>query len=220
MALAKSRPMRDQLVDAAIDLFSTKGYAATSVADIQTACGLTAGSGALYKHFSSKEELLREVLRRHAAGIAHDRQEAVANPPEGLNAGLRYLAETVWRSLERDRNVIRITLRDLDPFPDLVDELWDSTLRNVYQQSALLIQHENEHGRIDVADPEATAAVLVASLTYFPILEGLIGRTPGDVDRDRFLDAWVDSAQRTLTPTEAGADDALRGGRVVGAPET
>src|SRR2546427_673682 len=71
MALAKSRPMRDQLVDAAIDLFSTKGYAATSVADIQTACGLTAGSGALYKHFSSKEELLREVLRRHAAGIAH-----------------------------------------------------------------------------------------------------------------------------------------------------
>ena len=220
MALAKSRPMRDELVDAAIDLFSTKGYAATSVADIQTACGLTAGSGALYKHFSSKEELLREVLRRHAAGIAHDRQEAVANPPEGLNAGLRYLAETVWRSMERDRDVIRITLRDLDPFPDLLDELWDSTLRNVYQQAALLLRHEKEHGRIDVADPEATAAVLVASLTYFPILEGLIGRTPGDVDRDRFLDAWVDSAQRTITPTEAGADDALRGGRVVGAPET
>jgi AcrR family transcriptional regulator len=198
MAPAKSRPMRDQLVNAAIDLFSTKGYDATSVADIQTACGLTAGSGALYKHFPSKEELLREVLRRHVTGIAHDREEAVANPPEGLNAGLRYLAETVWRSMERDRNVVRITLRDLDPFPDLVDELWDSTLRNVYQQAALVIRHEKEQGRIDVADPEATAAVLVASLTYFPILEGLIGRTPGDVDRGRFLNAWVDSAHRTL----------------------
>lgn len=220
MALAKSPPMRDQLVQAAIDLFATKGYAATSVADIQTACGLTAGSGALYKHFSSKEELLREVLRRHVAGIAHDSQEAVANPPEGLKAGLRYLAETVWRAMERDRNVIRITLRDLDPFPDLVDDLWESTLRNVYQQSARLLQHENERGRINVADPEATAAVLVASLTYLPILEGLIGRTPGDVDRDQFLDAWVDSAHRTLAATEAGADDALRAGPVVGAPET
>src|SRR5260370_600893 len=205
MAIAKSRPMRDRLVHAAIDLFATNGYAATSVADIQTACGLTPGSGALYKHFSSKEELLREVLRRHVAGIAHDRQEGVANPPEGLNAGLRYLAEMVWRSMERDRNVIRITLRDLDPFPDLVDELWDSTLRNVYQQSALLIQHENVHGRIDVADPEATAAVLVASITYLPILDGLIGRTPGDVDRDRFLDAWIESAHRTLARTEQGA---------------
>ena len=220
MASAKAAPMRDQLVLAAIDLFSTKGYAATSVADIQTACGLTAGSGALYKHFSSKEELLREVLRRHVAGIAHDRQEAAANPPEGLNAGLRYLAEMVWRSMERDSKVIRITLRNLDPFPDLVDELWESTLRNVYQQSALLIRHENDRGRIHVADPEATAAVLIASLTYLPILEGLIGRTPGDVDRDRFLDAWVDSAHRTLAATGTSADDALRAVPVVGAPET
>jgi hypothetical protein len=111
----------------------------------------------------------------------------------------------VWRAMERDRKVIRITLRDLDPFPDLVDELWDSTLDNVYQQSALLLRHENEHGRIDVADPEATAAVLVASITYLPILDGLIGRTPGDVDRDRFLDAWVESAHRTLARTEQGA---------------
>jgi AcrR family transcriptional regulator len=175
------------------------------VADIQTACGLTAGSGALYKHFSSKEELLREVLRRHVAGIAKDRREAVANPPDGLSAALRFGAEMVWRSMERDRMVIRITMRDLDPFPDLVDELWDSTLRNVYQQFALLLRHENELGRIDIADPEATAAVLVASLTYLPILDGLIGRTPGDVDRDRFLDAWVESAHRTLARTEQGA---------------
>ena len=56
-----------------------------------------------------------------------------------------------------------------------------------------------------VADPQATAAVLVASLTYFPILRGLIGRTPGDVDPRRYLDAWVDHAVATLAaPTTTG----------------
>jgi hypothetical protein len=53
-------------------------------------------------------------------------------------------------------------------------------------------------GTIEVADPEATAAVLLASLTYLPILHGLIGRTPGDLDPDRYLDAWIDHAMRTV----------------------
>lgn len=168
------------------------------MADLQSACGLTPGSGALYKHFPSKEALLREVLRRHVAGIAADRAKVDTDPPGSLDAILRYGAEAVWRSMERDRKVIRITVRDLDPFPDLIDELWEGVLANVYRQFSQLLRHEDESGRIDVADPEATAAVLVASLTYLPILDGLIGHNPGDVDRDRFLDAWVESAQRTL----------------------
>jgi AcrR family transcriptional regulator len=39
--------MRERLVQEATRLFAQRGYAATSVADIQLACGLTGGSGAL-----------------------------------------------------------------------------------------------------------------------------------------------------------------------------
>lgn len=49
---------RDALVTAAMVLFAERGYDGTSVADIQTAVGLTGGSGALYKHFASKEAVL------------------------------------------------------------------------------------------------------------------------------------------------------------------
>jgi AcrR family transcriptional regulator len=45
--------------------FARQGYSATSVADIQQACGLSPGSGALYKHFPSKKALLQEATRRH-----------------------------------------------------------------------------------------------------------------------------------------------------------
>jgi AcrR family transcriptional regulator len=56
---------RERLVVEAMRLFSEQGYSQTSVAQIEQAAGLAAGSGALYHHFKSKEELV-------AAGI--DRQ--------------------------------------------------------------------------------------------------------------------------------------------------
>ena len=52
-------------------LFSQQGYRATSVNQIEAAAGLVPGSGALYNHFKSKEELLaagidRQLDRRRA----------------------------------------------------------------------------------------------------------------------------------------------------------
>ena len=190
---------------AAVELFSTRGYEATSIADIQAACGLTPGSGALYKHCSSKQALLEEVLHRHVRGIASDSDTVSAAMLDGLDTSaknlavvLRLGAELVWQSMERDRAVIRITLRDLEPYPELPDEFWNDVIGNVYRQASRLIEHVLASGQINVADPEATAGVLLASLTYFPILRGLIGRTPGDLGADRYLDAWVHHALRTL----------------------
>ena len=47
--------------DILIPVFKEKGYGATSISDIATACGLLKGS--LYHHFSSKDELMSEVLQ-------------------------------------------------------------------------------------------------------------------------------------------------------------
>ena len=59
MADADGRTTRERLTDAAIDLFSTKGYDATSVDEIARAAG-TKGPN-LYKHFRSKQALLEAV---------------------------------------------------------------------------------------------------------------------------------------------------------------
>lgn len=62
---------RERLVTEAMRLFSAKGFEATSVSQIEAAAGLAAGSGALYRHFKSKDALLdagidRQLDRRHA----------------------------------------------------------------------------------------------------------------------------------------------------------
>jgi AcrR family transcriptional regulator len=55
---------RERLVIEAMRLFSAQGYSQTSVAQIEQAAGLAAGSGALYHHFKSKEELVEAGIDR------------------------------------------------------------------------------------------------------------------------------------------------------------
>src|ERR1700761_1626328 len=57
-------PTRERIVDEAMRLFSQNGYAATSVARIESAAGLTPGAGGLYHHFRSKEAVLAAGIER------------------------------------------------------------------------------------------------------------------------------------------------------------
>ncbi|WP_214410184.1 TetR/AcrR family transcriptional regulator [Sphaerisporangium fuscum] len=203
--MARSTPgvTRRRLIDAAVRLFATKGYAATSVADIQVACGLTSGSGALYKHFPSKRALLEEAVRRHLEEVAERSRTALLPDPgavaeEDGRAALRRMAELVWDVIETDRDLIRIMLREFEGFPELFERMWQGVLASVYRQGAAWVAARRGAGGREVADPEATAAVLVASLTYYPLLRVLIGHSPGDVEQERFLAAWVDHAATTL----------------------
>lgn len=50
---------RDKILDAALDLFAEKGFAATGVQEIVARAGVT--KGALYHHFTAKEDILFEI---------------------------------------------------------------------------------------------------------------------------------------------------------------
>jgi hypothetical protein len=54
--------------------------------------------------------------------------------------------------------------------------------------------------RTRVAALPLTPGPWPASLTYYRVLQSLIGHSPGDVELDAFLTAWVDSAVATLNP--------------------
>jgi AcrR family transcriptional regulator len=67
---------KEQILDAALNLFYERGYDATSIQDIADAVGLLKGS--LYYHIPSKESVLFEIVRR-----AHD--DLLALTDEALN---------------------------------------------------------------------------------------------------------------------------------------
>lgn len=186
-------------------LFAERGYAQTSVADVQSACGLTAGSGALYKHFTSKAALLEAGVARYVEDLQARRAGFVGRLPDDPAAALGLIAAAVSGAMAQDRSIIRVTFRDLEGFPDLLQELWQGLVGTLYQELAAWISAQVQQGRVRVVDPTATAAVLVASLTYPPVLGALVDRRPGDVAPQAYLTAWVDSAIATLRPTTGDA---------------
>lgn len=58
---------RDRILDAAVEVFSTKGYRAGSLDDIATIAGVTRGS--LIYHFGNKQGLLTSLLSRRDSEV-------------------------------------------------------------------------------------------------------------------------------------------------------
>lgn len=121
------RPSRDALVEAAAALFREKGYERTTVRDLAEAVGMQSGS--LFYHFSSKGEILYEVMRRgidDLTGAVRLELEACSDPRDELITMTRTHLRTLlsntqaslasllyeWRSLpEEQRNQV-VQLRD------------------------------------------------------------------------------------------------------------
>ncbi|MCA2224880.1 TetR/AcrR family transcriptional regulator C-terminal domain-containing protein [Nonomuraea aurantiaca] len=144
--------------------------------------------------------LLEEAVRRNLEIIGQRATAATAARPadEDGRATLERMARVVWEVLESDRDLIRIMMRESDEFPDLFERMWQGVLADVCAQGADWIIAQKALGTVDVEDPEATAAVLLASLTYYPVLRAMIGHTPGDLASERFLAAWIEHAAATL----------------------
>ncbi len=93
---------RECILDAAFALFSTKGFAETSMRDIADAVGIKAAS--LYNHFSGKQELFDALIGRETEYVEKQLRSsgAMASPDEDPAAysgrGSGQTADLVWRS--------------------------------------------------------------------------------------------------------------------------
>jgi TetR/AcrR family transcriptional regulator, transcriptional repressor for nem operon len=65
--MSKSEQTRQFIIEKAADLFNIKGYDSTSLSDVQDATGLT--KGAIYGHFTDKNDLALAAFEHNASGI-------------------------------------------------------------------------------------------------------------------------------------------------------
>lgn len=66
--ILKSERSRRQILDAALDLFSHRGFGATSVRDIAERAGVSTGN--VYHHFPEKEAVYQALLEEYWSAIA------------------------------------------------------------------------------------------------------------------------------------------------------
>jgi AcrR family transcriptional regulator len=189
---------RDRIVRQAMRLFAERGYERTTIPEIQAAAGLAPGSGALYKHFASKEDVLRAGIEPFLseAQQARSRLDDTNSP---LSEALGFIARQTLEILAEGQDELRIFWRDLEQFPKLQSKVRRDVMQKSYRSLADWLRDRVEKKDVREHDSDAVSAVLLGSLTMFRVFEALWGEKTIPVDDDRFLKAWCDVALHGLT---------------------
>lgn len=88
----KRSPKKDDIENAAMELFARYGFAGTTIKDIAVLAGVT--EGALYRHYASKEEMALSLFDREVAIIRDQLAESLSwkgSPSKKLNGVISYL---------------------------------------------------------------------------------------------------------------------------------
>jgi AcrR family transcriptional regulator len=181
----------ERLLTAAMRLFAERGYERTTVGQIQEAAGLTFGSGALYKHFPSKEAVLSEGMERFVESARTERRMLDALDNEPVSDALNAIAQMAMSSFDRDSDALRIAWRDLDNFPEIQEQVRTQRIRATFDEFSAWLKHQAELGRVRPHDSQAVAGVALGSLAFFQILKHLMHDTPAGVDEDLFVRTWT-----------------------------
>jgi AcrR family transcriptional regulator len=131
---------RQRLLRAALELYTTVGFRATTTPAIAARAGVAEGT--IYRHFSGKEHLLNEVFRgaqRWGATIVRETEG------EGAPTRLDRIARTLFDTAARDAALTRMLLRRRD------EQHLDEKSREAEREFRDALQHVVAGGRSDGA---------------------------------------------------------------------
>ena len=182
---------RQQLLDAAAELFADRGYSATRIADICTAAGVA--KGLFYWYFPTKGALFADLVRtmrlrlRRAQGAVLDpNASAVVRIADGAEASVRFMAD----------HAAYFALLDVERTdPDVADVLAEGA--GVYLDDVRRLVEEGQRaGDIDDAPADLVAVGVLGAVSSFSksYRNGRLGEGIDVDDLAAFVRRWVANA--------------------------
>ncbi len=176
---------REEIIDAMVEQISQRGIAATRVADVAAAMGVS--TGLIFYHFDTKEALLAEAFPRAMQHDVEDLAKIVARKtsaatrlraviklysPAGGAPGWRLWIDG-WAAALRDPGLVQ-AMRE-------IDNVWRSAVED-------LIVEGNEAGDFGCHNPEVSAARITALLDGLAVQKVVRGAGPTPTERKRWID--------------------------------
>src|ERR1700689_2574044 len=182
-----SSTTRERIVDEAMLLFSQHGYAATSIAKIEAAAGLTPGAGGIYHHFASKEAVLAAGIERQLArlGALRDIRNVLGSLGD-VKAELTLTARYVLAELDSESELLRILASDVRSRPQLLRTAVDELVSSTFTGFAEWIGERAERV-IPPEEAKAIAAFGLGSLLSSRLLRDVLG-IPAQVEDEMLVD--------------------------------
>ena len=190
--MSERHPTAQRLIATAMHLFAEEGVAAVPITRIEKEAGLAPGSGAFYKHFRSKAEVLDAAVADAAATSADGAQVFAALEGLALRDQARLIARGTWMVFDVHRDLFLVMVRERDQRPSTYTHEPSGWPGDGPAFVAAWLEAKVESAELAVRDPRATALALLDALTFFWLQRATESETPYGVDDERFLDAWVE----------------------------
>jgi AcrR family transcriptional regulator len=184
---AEARP--DEVLDAALDLFIEKGFAATRVEEIATRAGLC--KGAVYLYFPSKEAILEGLVKRAVVPIANNAL-AIAETYAGDPRTVITLALKTLAGHLREPRIIaipKLMMREMINFPEFAAMYRREVLDRVLPVVTAMLRRGIAEGFLREIDPELTIRSIVGPVLLHILLDEVFSIRPaGGLEIERLID--------------------------------
>ena len=197
--MSRVNTTRERIKAAALPLFAERGFAGTSIAEIESAAGLAPRAGAFYRHFTGKEALFQELA-----------QERITETPDEFDfEGLRAFGDTRAELVALARQFETAAERQ-KPYLRLIEETRLTESGRSFEQAAneamllALMSWVANKPRAEGLDSGRLAALTmnVFGGWLFYLTKRQHGIDLAAVDRDTLLEDWAQTWSNILDVTD------------------
>lgn len=197
----EARPQ--ELLDAALDLFVEKGFAATRSEEVAVRAGVSKGT--LYLYYPSKEELLKEVIRHNVVNPIAEGLEIVRGF-EGSTAQLFTDIMNLWWDRigeTRASGILKLMMSEARNFPHIVEFYLDEVVTPGERLVAEVVQRGIDRGEFRPVKVDDVVHALCAPILFLVMNKHSLGACAvgAMLDAKAVIAAQVDLALNGLRTT-------------------
>ena len=164
-----------ELLDAALDLFVERGFAATRSEDVAARAGVSKGT--LYLYYPSKEELLKAVISHNVVNQIAEGSEIIRQF-EGNSSELLAMVLLLWWERigeTRASGIIKLMTSEVRNFPEVAQFYVDEVVTPSNQMLAQVIQRGVDRGEFRAVNVPEVVHALVGPLIFLVLNKHSLG---------------------------------------------
>jgi AcrR family transcriptional regulator len=188
-----------ELLDAALDLFVERGFAATRLDDVARAAGVSKGT--LYLYFCSKEELFKAVVRESVLPHLGEAEGMLDHFTGNTAELLRGLMTTWWDKIGNTKlsGLTKLMIAEAGNFPDLARFYQEEVIDRGEKLVTKMLERGMARGEIRTVNIEIASRILIAPILMMMLWKHSVGVCQIAPDQlDAYLEQCIDMALHGL----------------------
>ncbi|WLR43280.1 TetR/AcrR family transcriptional regulator [Bacillus carboniphilus] len=194
---SQTKPMSEKqqkIVDAAIEIFSEKGFSATSTSEIAKKAGVAEGT--IFRHYSTKKNLLLSIvmpaMTNYIAPFLTKSfvAEVFQQEHSSYEGFIRTILQNRYDFVKEHLSVLKIFAQEVFYHDELQDQFKETFTEEVYPKFLDVIVHFQEKGDIIDVSPQIVLRMTMTTLIGF-IISRFIVLPNNDWDDDLEMEKTI-----------------------------